>query len=309
MSQRDLDAGGIASNRSVEPGAPGPVDVATVALTVAALAAFASNSILTRLALGTHQIDASAFTAVRLLSGAVALALIVRVKDGSWSSLRPLGAAGPVALLAYAAPFSLAYIRIGAAVGALVLFGSVQLTMVGYGIAQGDRPRPLAWFGMAVASCGLLWLTVRSASRPDPLGVLLMIVAGVFWGIYSIAGRSERDPIASNARNFVWSAPAAVVLAAAFGRPDATVRGVQLAVASGALASALGYIVWYRALPRLAVVHAAVAQLSVPLLAALGAVLVLSEPVTGRLLVSGAAVLGGIALVLASRQSAARRLR
>jgi len=153
-------------------------DVSTLALTVLALVAFASNSLLTRLALGAHQIDAASFTALRLVSGAMALAMIARVNTGTWSVLRARSLSGAFTLLAYAAPFSLAYLRIGAAVGALVLFGVVQLTMVGYAVGKGERFPPLAWAGLALATAGLALLTLRSAVRPDPAGLLMMAVAG-----------------------------------------------------------------------------------------------------------------------------------
>jgi len=274
----------------------------SIALTPLALIAFASNSVLTRLALGAHQIDAASFTAVRLLSGALVLALVVRAKEGGWAALVPRDLAGPGTLIVYAVPFSLGYVRIGAAIGALVLFSAVQFTMVAYGIAKGERPRPLAWLGLATAVAGLALLTAPSAQRPDTVGVLLMAAAGAAWGAYSIAGRSEPDPIVSNARNFLWSAPLALLLSATVPGPHAIgARGVLLAVVSGAVTSAGGYIVWYRALRELTVTAAAVAQLAVPVLAAFGAVLFLGEPANARMVLSGAIVVVGIALVVASR--------
>ncbi len=285
-----------------------PVDSATLTLTLLALVAFASNSILTRLAIGGAAIDAASFTAVRLASGAVALSLAVRASTGSWSPLRTRDVAGPLALIIYAVPFSLAYVRIGAAVGALVLFGAVQITMVAYGIWRGERPRPLAWAGLMIASSGLAALTLRSAVRPDPAGVALMSVAGAAWGAYSIAGRTSPDPVAANARSFLLSAPLALLFAL-FSRGAATVTtpGVAVALVSGVIASGGGYIVWYRAVRRLAVTQAAVAQLTVPVLAAVGAGVFLGEPINLRLVMSGAAVLGGVALVLVSRSAAHRR--
>jgi len=285
-----------------------PVDSATLTLTLLALFAFASNSILTRLAIGGAAIDAATFTAVRLASGAVALSLAVRATAGNWSPLRSRDLAGPISLIVYAVPFSLAYGRIGAAVGALVLFGAVQITMVAYGIWRGERPRPLAWAGLMVAFGGLAALTLRAGVRPDPTGVALMSIAGAAWGAYSIAGRTSPDPVASNARSFLLSAPLALLIAF-FTRNAATVTasGVVIALVSGVISSGGGYIVWYRAVRRLAVTQAAVAQLSVPVLAAIGAVLFLGEPINQRLIVSGAAVLGGVALVLVSRSSARPR--
>ncbi len=279
----------------------GVLGARTVALVLLALVAFASNSLLTRLALGTRQLDAASFTALRLISGAVMLAAIVVVQSRSWNALRGAGVAGPLALFVYAAPFSFAYLRIGAAVGALVLFGVVQLTMIGYGIARGERPTPVMWLGLALAAGGLLVLTVPAVARPDPLGVMLMAVAGVAWAVYTIVGRGTADPIAANARSFLWSAPLALLLVALDRVPaHATTRGIALALVSGAIASGLGYAVWYRVLPRLTVTQAAVAQLSVPVIAAAGAVLTLGETVSTRLVGAGIAVLSGVGLVLSA---------
>ena len=274
----------------------------TVALTLLALVAFASNSLLTRLALGSHQLDAASFTAIRLASGAVMLAAIVLVQSRSWRPLRGTGIAGPLALFAYAAPFSFAYLRIGAAVGALVLFGVVQLTMIGYAIARGEHPSPLMWLGLALAAGALLVLTVPAVSRPDPFGVVLMVVAGCAWAVYTLVGRGAPDPIAANARSFLWSTPLAMLLVALGRVPvHATGRGIVLALVSGAVTSGLGYAIWYRALPELTVTQAAVAQLSVPVIAAAGAVLTLGETITTRLVLAGIAVLSGVGLVLSAR--------
>lgn len=277
-------------------------DARTIALTLLALLAFASNSLLTRLALGSRQIDAATFTAIRLVAGAVALAVIARAQAGSWKPLRGRSVAGALALFAYAAPFSFAYLRIGAAVGALVLFGVVQLTMIGYGVARGERPTATMWIGLALAAAGLAALTVPAVARPDPLGVFLMAIAGVAWGIYSLVGRTTADPLAANARSFLWSAPLAILLVVtAHGSVLTTPRGLALALVSGAVTSGLGYAIWYLALPKLSVTQAAVAQLSVPVIAALGAVVVLGEQIGARLVVSGACVLVGVWLVLSAR--------
>lgn len=273
-----------------------------IVLTLLALVAFASNSLLTRLALGSRQLDAATFTALRLSSGAVMLAVIVLVQSHSWRALRGAGLAGPLALFVYAAPFSFAYLRIGAAVGALVLFGVVQLTMIGYGIARGEHPTPVMWLGLALAAGGLLVLTVPAVARPDPLGVLLMAVAGVAWAVYTLVGRGTANPIAANARSFLWSTPLAMLLVAIGRAPvHATPRGVALALVSGAVTSGLGYAIWYRALPALTVTQAAVAQLSVPVIAAVGAVLTLGETLSTRLVVAGLAVLTGVGIVLSAR--------
>jgi drug/metabolite transporter (DMT)-like permease len=278
------------------------VDARTAALTLLTLTAFASNSLLTRLALGFGQIDAATFTSIRLGAGAVALLLIVRAQTGRWASFSRRDAFGPLVLFVYAAPFSFAYLRIGAAVGALAMFGVVQLTMVGYGLVQGERPGVVAWLGLVLAIAGLMALTLPSASRPDPSGLLLMVIAGVAWGAYSLAGRTAPDPIASNAWSFLWSTPLALIVnATMYSSVFASARGVALALASGAVTSGLGYAVWYRALPRLSVTQAAVAQLSVPVIAALGAAAMLGERLGARFAISAALVLGGIGLVLSAR--------
>jgi drug/metabolite transporter (DMT)-like permease len=279
------------------------IDGRTVALTLLALVAFASNSILTRLALGAGRIDAASFSAIRFASGAAALTMLVGRSQGS-RSLRPTSAIAPLALVAYAAPFSFAYLRIGAAVGALILFGAAQVTMVVYGIVRGERPRPVAWVGLLMATAGLSALTLRSPARPDIVGLLLMTIAGIAWGVYSLAGKTAADPVAANARNFIWGAlPLALLMTANLGAVVVTPRGVALALVSGVIATAGGYVVWYRALRGLTVTQAAVAQLSVPVLAALGAVLFLDESISRRLVLSAGTVLGGITLVLVARDT------
>jgi drug/metabolite transporter (DMT)-like permease len=287
------------------------VKIRTIALTLLALLAFAFNSVLTRLALGGQEIGAAAFAAIRIVSGAVMLAAWTalrarnarRLKRRSRSAwVRPQTFLGPLMLFAYVAPFSFAYLRIGAAVGALVLFGIVQFTMIGYGLMRGERPSPLAWGGTFLAAAGLLILVAPKVSRPDTLGVVLMAVAGIAWGIYSIVGRGAPEAIAANAANFVWTAPLVLILA--FVIPSthpATTRGILLAVLSGAITSGLGYAIWYRAVRSLTLQQAAVAQMTVPVIAAAAAVLLLHEAVTGRLAVSATIVLAGFAMVLAGR--------
>ncbi len=278
------------------------IDIRTAALTALALVAFAFNSLLTRLALGSGQIDAATFAAIRLVSGAAVLSLVVRMRAGTWTPLRSRGAGGPLALFAYAVPFSFAYLRIGAAAGALVLFGVVQLTMIGYGMFRGERPSALTWVGVVLATLGLAALTVPSATSPDPLGLTLMAVAGVAWGLYSITGKATSDPLAENARSFVWSSPLAILVVIVLqAQVAASSTGVALALVSGAVTSGLGYVVWYRALPGLSVTQAAVAQLSVPVIAAAGAAAILDERLGAPLVASGSAVLSGVGLVLSAR--------
>jgi len=278
------------------------MDAKTALLTLSALIAFASNSLLTRLALGAHAVDAATFTLVRLVSGAGVLALVVWTRARTLAPLRGRGALGPVALFCYAAPFSFAYLRIGAAVGALILFGVVQLTMIGTGIFRGERPAAMTWLGVGLSTAGLLAITVPSVSRPDPVGVALMAIAGVAWAVYTLAGKTASDPVAANAWSFVGAGVLATIprlSAHAVAAPSA--RGLALALVSGGVTSGLGYAVWYRVLPRLSVMQAAISQLSVPVLAAFGAALLLREHLSARFLVCAAAVLVGVGIVLSSR--------
>jgi drug/metabolite transporter (DMT)-like permease len=209
------------------------------------------------------------------------------------------GVLGPVTLFTYAAPFSFAYLRIGAAVGALVLFGCVQLTMIGWGMMRGERLGPRAAGGIALAAGGLLALTLPGATRPDLLGTLLMVVAGISWGVYSLVGRGSDNPLAANTWSFAWALPLTCVLTlSTLGRAEVSGHGVMLAVISGAVTSGLGYAIWYRALRGLSATQAGVVQLTVPILAGFGAVLFLGEAVTTRMLGSAVAVLGGVALAI-----------
>lgn len=275
------------------------------ALTALAMLAFAANSVLNRLALRTTEIDATTFTAVRLLSGALALWLVVRLRNlpasspgGSWLSA--------AALFVYAAAFSFAYVALETGTGALLLFGAVQLTMIGYGLGRGER---LAWgqtLGLAVALGGFVYLLLPGLSAPPPGPALLMALAGAAWGAYSLRGRGARDPASASAGNFVRAVPLAAALALlALLLPGAALRpdglGMAYAALSGAVTSGLGYVVWYAVLPSLRATSAATVQLSVPVLAAVGGVLLVGEPLTLRLLLASAAILGGIALVLRGR--------
>jgi drug/metabolite transporter (DMT)-like permease len=277
----------------------------TLGLTAAAMAAFAANSLLCRAALGPGLVDAASFTSVRLLSGALALALLVRLSGRTAPVVRDLRAAA--ALFVYALAFSLAYTRIPAALGALLLFGAVQVTMVGRGLAAGERPGAAEWAGIALSFGGLVALTLPGLRQGDPAGALLMAGAGLAWGVYSLLGRSGRgDPLVANATHFATAVPLALLASlasAGFGAPQLSAPGLGLAVASGALASGVGYAIWYAALRGLSSTQAALVQLSVPPLAALGGVLLLGEDVTLRLALSAAAILGGIALAAGARRA------
>lgn len=271
--------------------------VRTAVLTAATLVCFAANSLLCRAALRPRLVDAATFTSIRLVSGAAALALIVALRRRAHP--RSGSIASGLWLFLYAAAFSLAYLRIGAGVGALILFGAVQVTMLGWSVVRGNRPGAFQWLGIAVALGGLIYLTVPGASAPDPVGAVLMLAAGVAWGAYSLRGRQARDPLTTNADNFLWSLPFTIALSIALVRSfSVTAEGALLAAASGALASAGGYSLWYEVVPSLGATRAAVVQLAVPVLAGIGATALLGEQLTVRIGLAGVAILAGIALTL-----------
>jgi drug/metabolite transporter (DMT)-like permease len=269
-------------------------------LTLLAMIAFASNSLLCRLALKRTTIDPASFTFIRILSGAIALWLIVllrkgtRSKAGSWASA--------LALFAYAAAFSFAYISLSAGTGALLLFGAVQATMILWGFQKGERLNARQWFGLAIALGGLIALVLPGLSAPPIDGALLMTCAGVAWGIYSLRGKDAGDPTSVTAGNFWRSVVFAAVLSMALLRWTNLDRaGVCYAIISGAIASGVGYVIWYSALPALKATSAATVQLSVPVLAAVGGILFLNESITLRLVLASALILGGIGLVIIER--------
>ena len=276
--------------------------VRTLLLTTVAMTAFAGNSLLCRAALRDTDIDAATFTSVRLVSGALMLWLLVSLrgnraplKQGSWGSA--------LALFAYAAAFSYAYGGLSAAMGALLLFGAVQATMISIGIVRGNRPHWVQWAGFVVAFSGLVGLLLPGLTAPPLVSSLLMISAGIAWGVYSLRAKGAGEPTAVTTGNFIRSVPMALVLSLvmmAGARID--MAGMGYAIASGAIASGMGYAVWYMALPLLRATTAATVQLSVPVIAAIGGVLLLSEPLTLRLVLAGFAILGGIAIVILAGQ-------
>ena len=270
----------------------------TAVLTVLAMIAFAGNSLLCRAALKEPAIDAASFTTIRMVSGALVLWLIVQftrraqVGDGNWRSA--------LALFGYAAAFSFAYGSLPAASGALVLFGSVQLTMLGHGLWSGERFRGVQIIGFVMAIAGLVSLLSPGLSAPPLVGALLMMCAGLSWGVYSLRAKGQGDPTRVTAGNFIRTIPMALALSLVM-HDQITISstGVWWAVSSGALASALGYAIWYTALPALKATNAAVLQLSVPVLASLGAVVFLGEQLSPRLWLASLVILGGIGLVIA----------
>jgi len=278
-------------------------------LVVLTMIAFAGNSLLCRLALRNTPIDAASFTTIRLVSGAIALWLIVRLRDAartdSGTHVDGSNWLSALVLFAYAVAFSFAYVSLSAGTGALLLFGAVQATMIGWGLYRGERFLPGQVVGLLLAFAGLVGLMLPGISAPSLQGSVLMLGAGVAWGVYSLRGRGAGDPTRTTAGNFLRSVAFAVALAvAALPWSSLDHAGVCYAIASGALTSGVGYAIWYTALKGLKATHAATVQLSVPVIAALGGVLFLDEHVTLRLLVAAVAILGGIALVVLGRPAA-----
>jgi drug/metabolite transporter (DMT)-like permease len=269
-----------------------------VLLTTLAMLAFAGNSLLCRMALKHTSIDAASFTTLRLVAGALMLGLLVRgrrggarARGGNWPSA--------AALFAYAAGFSFAYVSLPAATGALLLFGAVQASMIGYGVWRGERLQGPQLAGFVLALGGLVGLLLPGLAAPPLPAALLMLGAGVAWGVYSLRGKGAGDPTEVTAGNFLRAAAIAAVLSPLMLRELSLDRlGLAYAVASGALASGIGYAIWYQVLPALKATQAATVQLSVPVIAALGGALFLGESISLRLVLASLAILGGIALVI-----------
>jgi len=270
-----------------------------IALTVIAMIAFAANSVLARLAFATAGAEPLSYTGIRLAAGAATLAVLLALRrrnvrlGGSWS--------GVAALFGYAILFSIAYILLGAGTGALILFASVQIGMLGWAVYRGDRPGLIEWLGFVVAFGGLVYLLSPGVVAPNPLGALLMLVAGLCWAAYTLIGRASTSPLDDTAGNFMRSSPLAVVMVVA----GALTYGVSLAaviyaIVSGALASGLGYAVWYTALPSLSRTRAAIVQLTVPAIAGAGGVLFIGEALSPRLVIATIAIIGGVALAVIS---------
>ena len=271
-------------------------------VTTVALIAFAGNSLLCRLALTRTTIDAASFTTIRIVSGALALTLLVLVRNGVRGEWRGGSWTSALALFAYAAGFSFAYVRLTAGTGALLLFGAVQATMITVGVIRGERLTPLQTGGLLCAYAGLINLVLPGLSAPPLVSGVLMLAAGVAWGAYSLRGKGAGDPTLTTAGNFARAVPMALgvsVLLASQRSID--IAGAAYAIVSGALASGVGYAIWYTALRDLRATTAATVQLSVPVIAAVGGVLLLHEPLSSRLIISAAAILGGVALVVLTR--------
>ena len=272
-----------------------------------ALVAFAANSLLCRLALGESAIDAASFTTIRLASGAATLSVIA-AGLGARAPSKPAGNWISAALLfLYAATFSFAYVSLSAGTGALILFGAVQATMILAAMGSGERLHSLEWAGLALALLGLVVLVLPGLKAPSPEGCALMAIAGIAWGVYSLRGRGEANPLASTTANFVRSSPLAVAVSVvALRSMNISGKGACLAVLSGALTSGVGYVVWYAALRGLTATQAATVQLSVPVLAAAGGVIFLSERVSLRLALPAIMILGGVGVAVSGRRKPGR---
>lgn len=274
----------------------------TLLLTIFAMLAFAGNSLLCRVALRETAIDAASFTSIRLLSGAVVLVLVigaqgsVRKMQGDWGT--------GFWLFAYAACFSFAYTRLSAGTGALLLFGAVQVTMIGFALWRGER---LTWrraAGYVCALAGLIGLMLPGLSAPPLSGAVLMIVSGIAWGVFSVRGKGAGDPALVSAGSFVRSLPFTAILSgASLAIFSFDLAGVALAVVSGGVTSGLGYLIWYKALRGLTVTGAATVQLTVPVIAAAGGILLLGEPVGMRLVLASMAILGGVAIAMTGKKA------
>jgi drug/metabolite transporter (DMT)-like permease len=272
-------------------------------LTILGLIAFAANSILCRAALGNGLIDAVGFSSIRLASGAIILVLILWIKDPG--AFRPkFDPIASLMLATYAFGFSFAYLQLSTGTGALILFGMVQLTLIIIGLLKGERPRPLAWLGMTIAIAGLVYLLLPGVSAPPISSAILMAIAGIAWGFYTLRGSRSTNATANTTWNFVGTLPLVILLILLTGghmqwnNPD----GVLLAIMSGALASGLGYVLWYAALPGLTLTQAANVQIPVPVIAAFGGILFMGEHLTLRLIIASLLTLGGIAMVISARQ-------
>ncbi|MEM8795495.1 MAG: DMT family transporter [Pseudomonadota bacterium] len=280
--------------------------VRTGLIAAVTMVAFAFNSVIARAALGQDLIDPASYTTIRMGSGALVLFAIVafakkeraREKAGSWYS--------GFLLFTYAIFLSFAYVGIDTGIGALVLFAGVQATMIGFGLYAGERPSAIAWIGNVIAIAGFVYLLSPGLSAPDPVAALLMFISGVAWGLYSVRGRGAADPVGATARNFVYCAPMTLIPLILFiSSIDINPWGALLAALSGAVTSALGYILWYEALKGLTSTKAAVLQLTAPLIASFFGVILLSEPATLRLWLSAVLITGGVAMAVLARSRSA----
>lgn len=281
----------------------------TVVLTGLAITAFAANSVLARLALAGGGIDALGFTGVRMTSGAVVLLLAAMLVARSpvqlvWRSGSRLQAG---ALFVYAVAASISYALLGAGIGALILFGTVQLASSVWTVRLGERPGPMVWLGLLIAFASLIYLISPSLAAPDPVGVALSVVSGLAWAAYSLTGHRSALPLLDTAGNFLRIAPICAALAIlGVATHPATPSALLVAIVCGGLSTGMGYAIWYAALPLLTKMQASIVQLTVPVIAALGAIPIVGEPLTPRFAVSAVATIGGVGLAIVARRRAAR---
>jgi len=279
-----------------------PSSFQTALLTSLTMIAFASNSLLNRLALGQNTIDAASYTTIRLISGAVMLFVIAALQRKSGQPILRRSWISAAFLFLYAITFSFAYLSLTTGTGALILFGSVQVTMIVAALRGGERPHFLEWIGLFLALGGLVYLVYPGLAAPSPIGSILMMTAGIAWGFYSIRGRGSLNPLADTAGNFIYAIPMVLsIRLLTLNNIHLSTNGIWLATLSGAVASGVGYVIWYTALRGLTTTRAAIVQLSVPVIAAWSGVVILSEAVSRRLFLAGALILGGIALAVLSR--------
>ena len=273
--------------------------VKTMFLTGLALIAFAANSVLCRSALGQATIDAASFTMIRLISGITALWFILLIRNGNKKQTLSGSWTAAAMLFLYAVAFSFAYISLETGTGALILFAAVQLTMILIALFKGERLGIIAWLGILIAFSGFIYLILPGVSRPSFVGFLLMTIAGVAWGVYTIFGKGSARPLADTTLNFTRTLPFMLVMTIfTFPFLELSIKGIVLAILSGAIASGLGYTIWYTALKGLSAAQAAVVQLLVPVIAATGGVVFIAEVITFRLVISAVMILGGVTMVL-----------
>jgi len=298
--------------------------LSTLLLALLTLTAFAANSILCRLALITGSIGPVEFTAIRLLSGMLALLTLILFRKRLFPQavaesapgqdllkIRPANFWPAAALFGYALSFSLAYIQLDAGVGALILFASVQISMMGISIIQGNRVTPFEWVGFAISFLGLIYLLYPGLSAPPALGTILMIIAGISWGVYSLLGKNQASPTLSTARNFLFCLPGVLILGLIatssmvwHGNPRMNTDGIVLAFISGAATSGLGYVLWYLTVSRITITAASISQLVVPVIAAIGGIIFLNESLSLRLMVASIMIIGGIVMTILSKKPA-----
>lgn len=264
-----------------------------------ALIAFAANSVLCRLALAEKTIDASSFTAIRLLAGAVVLAILIGVKRSKKDKTQKGSWFASAMLFLYAITFSFAYINLDTATGALILFGSVQITMIIFSFISGVRLHIAEWMGFVIAFTGFVYLVLPAINTPSAIGFFLMVIAGVTWGIYTLQGKHSKNPLMDTAYNFIRTIPfIGILVIVTFNAGYYSFEGVMLAIISGGIASGIGYTIWYAALGGLTPIQASTTQLLVPIIAALGGIVFMSEALTLRLLISASMILGGVLILI-----------